>query len=140
MLLCHFPVLDGKFRTAVQAAKAQGAALFLPDRHLHRKGGIQLHPSCRQHPLVDGDRQTPLAINDKKVALSGAGGAAGTAKCREKLTELLTLPFIRADVMTEPQTGIQLNKEAWTEGRMILTETQRESLRSQVDAFLEYIG
>ena len=63
-------------------------------RHLHRKGGIQLHPSCRQHPLVAGDRQTPLAINDKKVALSGAGGAAGTAKCREKLTELLTLPFI----------------------------------------------
>lgn len=109
-------------------------------RHLHRKGGIQLHPSCRQHPLVAGDRQTPLAINDKKVALSGAGGAAGTAKCREKLTELLTLPFIRADVMTGPQTGIQLNKEAWTEGRMILTETQRESLRSQVDALLEYIG
>ena len=34
MLLCHFPVLDGKFRTAVQAAKAQGAALFLPNRLL----------------------------------------------------------------------------------------------------------
>ena len=91
-------------------------------------------------PLVAGDRQTPLAINDKKVALSGAGGAAATAKCREKLTELLTLPFIHADVMKEPQTGIQLNVEAWTEGRLILTESQKEHLSLQVDAFLDYIG
>ena len=91
-------------------------------------------------PLVEGDRQTPLAINGKKVALSGAGGASATAKCREKLTELLTLPFIRADVMTEPQTVIQLNMEAWTEGRMMLTEAQKTNLGLQVDAFLEYIG
>ena len=91
-------------------------------------------------PLVAGDRQTPLAINSKKVALSGAGGASATAKCREKLTELLTLPFIRATVMTKPQTGIQLSMEAWTEGRMILTDAQKENLKSQVDAFLEYIG
>ena len=33
-----------------------------------------------------------------------------TAKCREKLTELLT--FIKADVMEE-QAGIVLNMEAW---------------------------
>ena len=87
-----------------------------------------------------GDRQTPLAINGKKVALSGAGGVVATAKCREKLIELLTLPFIRADVMTEPQTGIQLNMEAWTEGRMVLTDAQKENLSLQVDAFLDYIG
>ena len=95
---------------------------------------------CLSRPLVAGDRQTPLAINGKKVALSGAGGAAATAKCREKLTELLTLPFIRANVMMEPQTGIQLNKEAWTEGRLILTDDQQENLREQVDAFMAYIG
>lgn len=87
-----------------------------------------------------GDRQTPLAINSKKVALSDAGSSAATAKCREKLTELLMLPFIHADVMTEPQTGIQLNMEAWTEGHMMLTDAQKENLRIQVNAFLEYIG
>ena len=42
--------------------------------------------------------------------------------------------------MTEPQTGIQLNMEALTEGRMILTETQKTNLRLQVDSFLDYIG
>ena len=50
------------------------------------------------------------------------------------------MPFIRADVMTMPQTGIQLNLEAWTEGRLILTEEQKADLQSQVDAFLDYIG
>ena len=57
-----------------------------------------------------------------------------------KLTELLTLPFIRAEVLTEPQTGIQLNREAWTEGRMILTEEQTALLKSQVDAFICFLG
>ena len=78
--------------------------------------------------------------NRKKVTMSGAGGASATSKCREKLTELLTLPFIHADVMQEPQTGIQLNTEAWTEGHMILTDAQKEKLKIQVDAFLQYIG
>jgi hypothetical protein len=30
--------------------------------------------------------------------------------------------------------------EAWTEGRMMLTDAKKENLRLQVDAFLEYIG
>ena len=31
--------------------------------------------------------------------------------------------------MTEPQTGILLSMEAWTEGRMMLTDAQKENLR-----------
>ena len=40
----------------------------------------------------------------------------------------------------EQQTGIVLNLEAWTEGRMILTEEQIASLKTQADAFLKFIG
>jgi len=57
-----------------------------------------------------------------------------TAKCREKLTELLT--FIKAEVM-EQQTGIVLNLEAWTEGRMILSEEQKSALKDQVEAVMK---
>ena len=42
--------------------------------------------------------------------------------------------------MRDPQTGIQLNVEAWKEGRMILTDAQLESLKQQVEAFLQYIA
>ena len=122
-----------------KVAEADALWIFSPEYNYSYPRHLKKLIDWLLRPLVVGDRQTPLAINGKKVAFSGAGGAPGTAKCREKLTELLTLPFIRADVMTEQQTGIQLNKEAWTEGRMILTETQREGLKSQVDAFLKYI-
>ena len=70
------------------------------------------------------------------MALSGAGGKMATAKCREKLTELLT--FLKTDVM-EPQTGIALNVEAWTEGRMILSDEQKVALKNQVEAFLKIV-
>lgn len=41
--------------------------------------------------------------------------------------------------MTEGQTGIALNTEAWTEGRMILTEEQKAQLAKQAELFLEFI-
>ena len=135
----EFPAPDKVNKVREKVSEADALWIFSPEYNYSYPGHLKNLIDWLSRPLVAGDRQTPLPISGKKVALSGAGGAAGTAKCREKLTELLTLPFIRADVMADPQTGIQLNKEAWTEGRMILTEAQRESLRLQVDAFLEYI-
>lgn len=123
-----------------KVAEADALWIFSPEYNYSYPGHLKNLIDWLSRPLVAGDRQTPLAINGKKVALSGAGGASATAKCREKLTELLTLPFIRADVMTMPQTGIQLNMEAWTEGHMMLTEEQMTNLRLQVNAFLEHIG
>lgn len=136
----EFPAPEAVRRVREKVAEADALWIFSPEYNYSYPGHLKNLIDWLSRPLVAGDRKTPLAINDKKVALSGAGGAAATAKCREKLTELLTLPFIHADVMKEPQTGIQLNMEAWTEGRMILTEAQKENLRWQVDAFLEYIG
>lgn len=136
----EFPAPEAVTRVRENVAEADALWIFSPEYNYSYPGHLKNLIDWLSRPLVAGDRQTPLAINGKKVALSGAGGAAATAKCREKLTELLTLPFIRANVMTEPQTGIQLNKEAWTEERLILTDDQQENLREQVDAFMAYIG
>ena len=136
----EFPAPEDVRRVREKVAESDALWIFSPEYNYSYPGHLKNLIDWLSRPLVAGDRQTPLAINGKKVTLSGAGGAAGTAKCREKLTELLTLPFIRADVMTEPQTGIQLSKEAWMEGRMVLNDAQRESLKLQVDAFLKYLG
>ena len=136
----EFPAPEAVMRVRERVAEADALWIFSPEYNYSYPGHLKNLIDWLSRPLAAGDRETPLAINGKKVALSGTGGAAATAKCREKLTELLTLPFIKADVMTEPQTGIQLNMEAWTEGRMMLTDAQKESLRLQVNAFLEYIG
>ena len=136
----EFPAPEAVRKVREKVAEADALWIFSPEYNYSYPGHLKNLIDWLSRPLVAGDRQTPLAINGKKVALSGAGGASATARCREKLTELLTLPFIRAEVMTEPQTGIQLNREAWTEGRMILTEEQTVLLKSQVDAFIDFIG
>ena len=135
----EFPAPEAVKRVRERVAEADALWIFSPEYNYSYPGHLKNLIDWLSRPLVAGDRQTPLAINGKKVTLSGAGGASATAKCREKLTELLTLPFIHADVMTKPQTGIQLNMEAWTEGRMMLTEAQNTTLRLQVDAFMEYL-
>jgi chromate reductase, NAD(P)H dehydrogenase (quinone) len=135
----EFPTPEAVTRVRESVAEADAIWIFSPEYNYSYPGHLKNLIDWLSRPLVPNDRQTPLAINDKKIALSGAGGSAATAKCREKLTELLTLPFIRADVMTEPQTGIQLNMEAWTKGEMVLTDTQVSELKLQADAFLEYI-
>ena len=136
----EFPAPEAVRKVREKVAEADALWIFSPEYNYSYPGHLKNLIDWLSRPLVAGDRQTPLAINGKKVALSGAGGASATARCREKLTELLTLPFIKAEVMTEPQTGIQLNREAWTEGRMILTEEQTALLKSQVDAFIDFIG
>ena len=136
----EFPAPDAVRRVRDKVAEVDALWIFSPEYNYSYPGHLKNLIDWLSRPLVVGDQQTPLAINGKKVALSGAGGTAATAKCREKLMELLTLPFIRADIMVKPQTGIQLNLEAWTEGRVIMTNEQREQLKQQVDSFLEYIG
>lgn len=136
----EFPAPDVVARVRKQVADADALWIFTPEYNYSYPGHLKNLIDWLSRPLTPGDTQTPLAIKGKKIAISGAGGAAATARCREKLIELLTLPFIHADVMVEPQTGIRLNKEAWTEGRMILTEAQKAALKQQADAFLDYIG
>lgn len=122
-----------------KVAKADALWIFSPEYNSSYPGHLKNLIDWLSRPSVPGDRKTPLAITGKKIALSGAGGGAATANCRAKLMELLGLPLIAADVMAEPQTGIQLGRKAWTEGVMELVENQMDALKSQVDAFLEYI-
>ncbi|MDY5969586.1 MAG: NADPH-dependent FMN reductase [Bacteroidales bacterium] len=136
----EFPAPEAVARVRRKVAEANALWIFSPEYNNSYPGHIKNLIDWLSRPLVPGDRKTPLAINGKKVALSGAGGVAATANCRGKLAELLGLPFIGADVMAAPQCGIQLNVEAWTEGRMVLTEAQKENLKKQADAFLDYIA
>ena len=133
----EFPEPETVSRLRAIVKEADGIWVFTPEYNFSYPGHVKNLFDWLSRPLVAGDYETPTVINGKKIALTGAGGKMATAKCREKLTELLT--FLKADVM-EQQTGIVLNLEAWTEGRMILTEEQISSLKAQAEAFLKFIG
>ena len=128
------PMVVARIRKTVSEADA--IWIFTPEYNLSYPGHLKNLFDWLSRPVVANDYETPTVINGKKVALSGAGGKMATAKCREKLTELLT--FIKADVM-EQQTGIVLNMEAWTEGRMILSDEQKATLKDQVETFLKFV-
>ena len=136
----EFPAPEAVSSIRKKIEEADGLWIFTPEYNYSYPGHLKNLIDWLSRPLVAGDRLTPLAISGKKIALSGAGGGSGTAKCHEKLVELLTLPFINADVMTEPQTGVQLDNEAWATGIVNLTERQSADLQRQVEAFLEYMG
>jgi len=133
----EYPAPEAVCRLRQTVAEADGVWMFTPEYNFSYPGHVKNLLDWLSRPVVPNDYATLTVINGKKVALSGAGGKMATAKCREKLTELLT--FIKADVM-EQQTGIALGTEAWTEGRMVLTKEQLAALKSQADAFLGFIG
>lgn len=128
------PASVTRVREAIKSSDA--AWIFTPEYNRSYPGQLKNLIDWLSRPH-DGIGKDDLEIVGKKFALSGAGGNVQTAKSREKLTELLG--FVGATVMTDHQTGIALNTEAWTEGRMILTDEQKKSLAEQADAFLAYI-
>lgn len=134
----EFPALAAvaKLRNAVD--KADGIWVFTPEYNYSYPGHVKNIFDWLSRPLVAGDTKTPTVIKGKKTTLSGAGGAGQTAKCREKLTELLT--FIGAEIMPTQQTGIALSAESWAKNKLILTDEQIQRLRQQAEAFLRFIS
>lgn len=118
-------------------AEADGVWIFSPEYNYSYPGHVKNLIDWLSRPVDPADRNAPTVLAGKKFTLTGAGGKAATAGCRKLLTTLLTV--LKADVMTEEQTGITLNTEAWTEGRMILTEEQKAQLAKQAELFLEFI-
>lgn len=118
-------------------AEADGVWIFSPEYNYSYPGHVKNLIDWLSRPVDPADRNAPTVLAGKKFTLTGAGGKAATAGCRKLLTTLLTV--LKADVMTEEQTGIALNTEAWTEGRMILTEEQKTQLAKQAELFLEFI-
>lgn len=136
----EFPAPEPVSRVRKAVYGADALWIFCPEYNGSYPGHVKTLIDWLSRPLTPNDRATKLPLNGRKVALTGAGGRGATAGCRAKLTELLTFPFINADLMVAPQTGIALNAEAWTEGKMILNAEQMSELQKQTDAFLDYIA
>ncbi len=134
----EFPAPEAVTRLRETVGQADGVWIFTPEYNYSYPGHLKNIIDWMSRPLVLGDYETPTVLRGRKMTMSGAGGQMATGKCREKLTELLTV--LQADVMPTGQTGVMLNMEAWTEGRMILTDEQVKLLEEQAKAFIEYIA
>ena len=122
------PAAVARIRKAI--AEADALWIFTPEYNFSYPGHLKNLLDWLSRPVKPMDYATQTCINDKRVAISGAGGKAATANCRAKLTELLT--FIKADVLPE-QTGVAVPGEAWETNVLVLTEEQKAQLKVQAD-------
>ena len=121
-----------------QLLDCDGIWVFTPEYNRSYPGLLKNLFDWLSRPMDISNPTNATAVQGKKVTVSGAGGNNKTASCREKLNELLR--FIKMDVMTEPQTGIALGKEAWTNGEFKLTDEMLSELKMQAERFEEFLG
>ena len=120
-----------------QILDCDGIWVFTPEYNRSYPGLLKNLFDWLSRPMDISNPTNATAVQGKKITVSGAGGNNKTASCREKLNELLH--FIKMDVMTEPQTGIALGKEAWTNGEFKLTDEQLSELKMQAEKFAEFL-
>ena len=120
-----------------QILDCDGIWVFTPEYNRSYPGLLKNLFDWLSRPMDISNPTNATAVQGKKITVSGAGGNNKTASCREKLNELLR--FIKMDVMTEPQTGIALGKEAWTNGEFKLTDEQLSELKTQAEKFAEFV-
>ena len=120
-----------------QILDCDGIWVFTPEYNRSYPGLLKNLFDWLSRPMDISNPTNATAVQGKKITVSGAGGSNKTASCREKLNELLH--FIKMDVMTEPQTGISLGKEAWTNGVFKLTDEQLSELKTQAEKFAEFV-
>ena len=124
-------VAVARVRKAVSEADALW--IFTPEYNGSYPGHLKNLFDWLSRPVKPMDYSSPTCINGKRVAISGAGGKAATANCRQKLTELLA--FIKAEVIPE-QIGVAVPAEAWGTDVLILSDELKTQMKAQADALL----
>ena len=125
------PEVVARIRQAV--SEADGLWIFTPEYNMSYPGHLKNLLDWLSRPVKFMDYGTPTCINGKRVALTGAGGKAATAKCREKLTELLT--FLKAEVVPE-QVGIAVPAEAWGSDELTLSDKQKAEIKGLAERLI----
>ena len=132
----EYPAPQAVAEARKAVAEADGVWIFTPEYNYSYPGRVKNLIDWLSRPVDPADRNAPTVLAGKKFTLTGAGGKGATAGCRKLLTTLLTV--LKANVMTEGQTGIALNIEAWTERRIMLTEVHEARLAKRAEIFLAF--
>ena len=120
----EYPAPESVARVRTEVGSADAVWIFTPEYNYSYPGVLKNLLDWLSRPL-------------KKAAISSAAGSSAGAGARAKLGELLVA--CRADVMKDPQTGVKLDREAYTTDVLSLGEEERAQLAAQADALLAYL-
>ena len=133
----EFPTPEAVARVRQEVLAADGIWIITPEHNSSYPGVLKNLLDWLSRPMTPGGTMGNTAISGKKATISGVAGRSAAAGSREKLAELLR--FIRVNVLEEIQTGVSLGKESFLTNILHLSEEQETALKSQVEAFLQFI-
>ena len=134
----EFPAPETVERIRQGIKGADGIWIFTPEYNHSYPGHLKNLLDWLSRPITQGDPNRITAIAGKKVCMSGVAGRSAASDSMDKLTELLRL--IRADIMENPRFGVALDGTSFATDCLNLTESQKEGLREQAEAFLAFIS
>lgn len=132
----EFPTPEPVERVREELMSCDGIWFFTPEYNYSYPGGLKNLLDWVSRPLKPNDFSSGTAVAEKKATISGVGGKMKTAGVREKLKELLE--FMKLSIMEE-SFGAAVNKEAWGDGVLVLSEEDKAALAHQAEAFLAFI-
>lgn len=122
-------------RESLQAA--DGVWFFSPEYNHSYTGPMKNFVDWMSRPLKQGEMDN-VTTGKKATASSAAGGSAGKDSLAD-LKALLEFSYVGMDVMPQMQ-GFTINQEAWSTGKLELTDEQRAALAKQANDFLAFLG
>lgn len=128
------PEAVARVRQAVQAADV--IWIFSPVYNHAIPGSVKNLLDWLSRSLDLSDLRGPSALQDKLVTVSSVAGGASPEEVFSDYRPLLS--FIRTQAI-EPFTGANVNPEAWTDGKLVITAEKETELAEQVEAVLEAV-
>ena len=131
----EFPPPAAVKRARAAVAAADGLWIFTPEYNYSYPAVLKNLIDWLSRPLKAGDRSTAVIAGKSVTVSSAAGGSAG-AGARAMIGKLMAA--VQANYMEEPQTGVRLDRAAFTTDVLTLSEEDRAALAAQADAFLAF--
>ena len=130
----EFPAPEEVARIRSEVQKADGIWIFSPEYNYQIPGVLKNLLDWLSRPLEPNDRERKTVVKGKPVTISSVAGGSSGAGVRKNLSELLEV--ISMNVIGGQGTGVSLDREMFTTGKLVLSNECREELQKQVQLFL----
>lgn len=117
--------------------KAPAIWIFTPEYNGMVPGLLKNLLDWLSRSNIPGDFSSGTPIKGKPVTFSGVGGNNQTKSSREQLGILLKR--IGMKVMDDPSFGFKVSPEGMKTDHWEITETDKEEIEKQINAFLKFI-
>ena len=130
----EYPAPEAVARVRSEVQKADGIWIFSPEYNYQIPGVLKNLLDWLSRPLEPNDRERKTVVKGKPVTISSVAGGSSGAGVRKNLSELLEV--MSMNVIGGQGTGVSLDREMFTTGKLVLSDECREEIQKQVELFL----